>query len=298
MSTPLSQLGEDATLKRLLHQPVTNDSLLIGPGDDCAVVKGDNQWDILLKTDVVIEGVHFAPQTAPELIGHKALARAVSDIAAMGGLPEHALITLLVHPGRPVELLEGIYRGLNTLAADFGISLAGGETSSLPRDGLVINVALTGRVEAGQAILRSGGQSGDIICVSGQLGGSFASGRHLSFLPRVGLARWLIAQGIRPTAMMDLSDGLGSDLPRLAAASHCGYHVFLSTLPLHDHVDIPHAISEGEDYELLFTLSTADAEHLRSLNPPTPITPIGHLTAGAVTPLKSGWQHFSHQPVF
>lgn len=294
MSTPLFQLGEDAVLKRLLHQPASNASLLIGPGDDCAVVKGDNQWDILLKTDVIIEGVHFAPKTEAELIGRKALARAVSDIAAMGGLPEHALITLLVHPGRPVELLEAIYRGINDLAAEFAISLAGGETSSLPQNGLVINVALTGRVEAGQAVLRSGGKPGDIICVSGQLGGSYASGRHLSFQPRVGLARWLITRGLRPSAMMDLSDGLGSDLPRLAAASHCGYHVFLSTLPLHDHVDIPHAISDGEDYELLFTLPPADVEHLRTLRPPTPITPIGHLTTGAVTPLKSGWQHFLH----
>lgn len=294
MSTPLSQLGEDATIKRLLRHAATNPGLLQGPGDDCAVVRGDDHWDLLLKTDAVIEGVHFPAGTPPELIGRKALARAISDIAAMGGLPEHALITLLAHPGRPVEQLEGIYSGLNLLASDFGISLAGGETSSLPHEGLVLSIALTGRVEAGRAILRSGGSPGDILCVSGQLGGSFASGRHLSFTPRVALARWLISQDLSPSAMMDLSDGLGTDLPRLAAASHCGYHVFLNRLPCHEHIDISHAVSDGEDYELLFTLPPASWTRLSALQPPTPITPIGHLTDGAVTPLKSGWQHFAH----
>lgn len=294
MSIPLSQLGEDAALRQLLHQTATNPGLIIGPGDDCAVVKGDTNWDILLKTDVVIEGIHFTPGTPPELIGRKALARAISDIAAMGGLPEHALITLLVHPERPIELLEGLYRGLNTIASDFGISLAGGETSALPQDGLVISIALTGRVEAGQAVLRSGGNPGDILCVSGRLGGSFASGRHLSFTPRVELARWLIEQKIRPTAMMDLSDGLGADLPRLAEASHCGYHVFLNALPRHAQAGISNAVSDGEDYELLFSLPPVEMERLNTLRPPIPVTPIGHLTNGAVTPLKSGWQHFSH----
>lgn len=293
MKTPLHQLGEEAILQRLLKHPPTHSDLLVGPGDDCAVVRGDSQWDQLLKTDVVIEGVHFTPDTPPELIGRKALARAISDIAAMGGLPQHALITLLVHPGRPVELLEGIYRGLNQLAAEYHISLAGGETSSLPQDGLVINIALTGKVESGKAILRSGGRPGDIICVSGKLGGSFTSGRHLRFTPRVTLARWLCSSELRPTAMMDLSDGLGTDLPRLASASHCGYHVFLNQIPRHDGIDIPHAISDGEDYELLFTLPPQSRPLLNTLSPEPPITPIGYLTEATVTPLKSGWQHFA-----
>ena len=169
----LSELGENAILQRLLSDIPVNPALITGPGDDCAVVARNDEWDTLLKTDVVVEKLHFTPETSPERIGRKALARAVSDIAAMGGIPEHALITILCHPSRPVELLEGIYRGLNSLAAQFGISLAGGETSGLPYDGLVINVALTGRVEHGNAVLRSGGAPGDQLFVSGVLGGSF-----------------------------------------------------------------------------------------------------------------------------
>jgi hypothetical protein len=143
----------------------------------------------------------------------------------MGGIPEHALITILCHPSRPFSLLEGIYKGMGELARRFDISLAGGETSALPYDGLVINVALTGRVERGMAILRSGGAPGDQLFVTGVLGGSFPTGWHLDFEPRVKLARALLKAGIRPSAMMDLSDGLGTDLPRLAAASGCGFEI-------------------------------------------------------------------------
>ena len=253
-TTPLSSLGENAVLERLLHALPTNDRLIIGPGDDCAVVARNGEWDTLLKTDVVVENMHFTPDTAPERIGRKALARAVSDIAAMGGIPEHALITVLCHPSRPVEQLEGIYRGMNALADQFGISIAGGETSSLPYDGIVINVALTGRVEHGQAILRSGGQPGDLLFVTGVLGGSFPTEWHLDFEPRVELARELLKAGIRPSAMMDLSDGLGSDLPRLAAASKCGFELWQEKIPCRPGFSVSDAVSHGEDYELLMAL--------------------------------------------
>lgn len=292
MPTPLSNLGENAVLKRLLAQLSTQAPMLTGPGDDCAVVARDQQWDTLLKTDVVVENVHFTPDTEPERIGHKALARAVSDIAAMGGIPEYALITLLMHPQRAVETAEGIYRGMNQLAARCGISIAGGETSSLPYDGIIINVALTGRVERGQAILRSGGHSGDIICVSGPLGGSFPSGHHLDFEPRLELARTFMQCGPRPTAMMDLSDGLGADLPRLAEASHCGFELFTDRLPLNPGCTIQQGISDGEDYELLFTLTPEELDRAL-LTPEISVFPIGVLTppSSASTQMQ-GWQHF------
>ena len=140
-ATSLRALGENAVLERLLSTLHPACPMTVGPGDDCAVVPRDEQWDTLLKTDVVVEGIHFTRDTQPELIGRKALARAVSDIAAMGGIPEYALITLLIHPERDIAQAEGIYRGLSALAAQFNISIAGGETSSLPQDGLVINVA-------------------------------------------------------------------------------------------------------------------------------------------------------------
>lgn len=298
MATPLSQLGENAVLQRLLQQvppPAACTPLPVGPGDDCAVVPRNSQWDTLLKTDVVVEGVHFTPDTEPARIGRKALARAVSDIAAMGGIPEYALITLLAHPSRSVEALEGVYRGMGRLAAEYGISLAGGETSSLPVDGFAINVALVGRVEQGQAILRSTGKPGDILYVSGPLGGSFPSGRHLDFEPRVQLARSLMLNGPRPSAMMDLSDGLGVDLPRMAQASRCGYMLDESALPCHAGCTVRQAISDGEDYELLMAFRPEDAARL------TPETgwrlyPIGSLCApgsACGTPPGGGWQHFA-----
>lgn len=290
--TSLSDLGENAIVHRLLSHIPVNDTLIIGPGDDCAVVARNNEWDTLLKTDVVVENLHFTPDTAPERIGRKALARAVSDIAAMGGIPEHALITVLCHHSRPVELLEGIYRGLNELASRFGISLAGGETSGLPVDGLVINVCLTGRVERNQAVLRSGGAPGDLLFVSGVLGGSFPSEWHLDFEPRVELARGLLKAGIRPSAMMDLSDGLGSDLPRLAAASGCGFEIDWQALPCRPGFSPADAVSHGEDYELLLSLSPGHAQTLATTAFANDLRCIGHFTANHASEITSGWQHF------
>ena len=293
MPTPLSSLGENAILRRLLHHLPANDSLRVGPGDDCAVTERNTQWDTLLKTDVVVESVHFTPDTKPELIGRKALARAISDIAAMGGIPEHALITVLIAPNRPVELLEGIYRGLHRLATSYGVSVAGGETSSLPYDGLVINVALTGRVERGRAILRSGARVGDILCVTGLLGGSFPSGRHLTFEPRVEIARFLMENELVPTAMMDLSDGLATDLPRLADASGCGFELSPQDLPCHPGCTPRQALTDGEDYELLMTFAPETAQQLSLLDLPLPITRIGKIVPRNRENLGSGWQHFS-----
>ena len=292
MSTKLSQLGENAILQRILQHLPVNDSLLVGPGDDCAVVARDGQWDSLLKTDVVVENLHFTPQTAPERIGRKALARAVSDIAAMGGIPEHALVTVLCHASRPVELLEGIYRGMNQLATEFDISLAGGETSGLPYDGLIINVALTGKIERGQAILRSGGKPGDHLFVSGVLGGSFPSEWHLDFIPRVKLARGLLKTGIRPSAMMDLSDGLGTDLSRMAAASGCGFEIVEQALPCRPGFSVHDAVSHGEDYELLLALPPVEAEKLANSAFASHLHHIGRLTENQTSEIGSGWQHF------
>lgn len=289
--TPLSDLGEDAALRRLLRfAPSQREGLLLGPGDDCAIAVRDDHWDMLLKTDALVEGVHFLPQTEPRLIGRKALARAISDIASMGGLPEHALITLLAHPSRPVETLEGIYEGIRALAEEYGITLAGGEMSSLPHDGLAISVALTGRVEHGQAVLRSGGKPGDILCVSGALGGSFQSGRHLTFTPRVACARRMMQSGKRPHAMMDLSDGLAADLPRLARASNCDYELYTDQLPLHKECSVQQALCDGEDYELLIAMPPEYVDELAELK----LTPIGRLIPGQAHEMsRGGWQHFS-----
>lgn len=290
MSCSLDQLGENKVLRHLLRLLPPMPPGSVGAGDDCAIVPRDSQWDTLLKTDALVEGVHFLPGTDPARIGHKALARVLSDIAAMGGLPEFALVTLFVHPSRTLELLEGIYAGLSATARHYGVSVAGGETTSLPQDGLAVNIALTGRVEHGKAILRSTGHAGDILCVSGALGGSFPSGRHLDFEPRLKLARQLMQDHLRPSAMMDLSDGLGTDLPRLARACGCSFSIDPDALPLHEGCSATQAICDGEDYELLLAIS---AEHLAAAREEgLPLHPVGHLTADCGTPLPGGWQHF------
>ncbi len=295
MSHPLSELGENKILRQLLTQMPSHDELLCGPGDDCAVVSANDQWDHLLKTDVVVEGVHFLRETPPALIGRKALARAISDIAAMGGLPMHALITILAHPSRTIdELMELYHSGIYPLARQYGISLAGGETSSLPYDGLIINVALTGKVEKGQAILRSGARSGDILAVSGKLGGSFVSERHLRFEPRVNLSRFLLEHGVAPSSMMDLSDGLSTDLPRLLEASGCQCELEENLLPLHEGCTPEQAMSDGEDYELLCTFRPDTWEKLQQLHPPISVCQIGRIRESGVTTFRNAlWEHFT-----
>lgn len=298
-------MGEDALVSLLTSRLPSQAALLVGPGDDCAVVRRDGQWDTLLKTDAVVEGIHFTPETPSELVGRKALARAVSDVAAMGGLPEHALVTVLAHPDRPAEQLAGIYRGLCALAEEFGIAVAGGETSALPADGLALSITLTGRVERGRAWLRSTASPGDLIAVTGKLGASFPSGRHLTFRPRLSLARHLQERGPRPTAAMDLSDGLGTDLPRLARASGCGFRLDDDLLPLHEGASIREALTDGEDYELLLCFHPGDLPQLEPLLSANefsekaeeqefaPLTVVGSMTAEATPELPSGWQHFA-----
>ena len=275
----IRQTGEDALVSRLLPLMPSNPSLETGPGDDCAIIRGSGNRQLLLKTDCVVEGIHFLPGTDPELIGRKALARAVSDIGAMGGTPLHALVTLFVHADRPISQVEGIYRGMGRLARQFGISIAGGESSGLPADGLIINVALTGEVEEGKAVLRSTARAGDLIAVTGTLGGSFPTGHHLSFTPRV------------------REGGILADLPRLAAASGLGFRIHEELLPVRPGFTAAQAVGDGEDYELLVTFRPGDRERAARLAaehfPETPLTVIGEMAAETASALPPGYRHFS-----
>lgn len=291
----IRQTGEDALVARLLPLMPSNGALVTGPGDDCAVARSSGRRQLLLKTDCVVEGMHFLPGTDPELIGRKALARAVSDIGAMGGMPLHALVTLFVHADRPVSQVEGIYRGMGRLAEQFGISIAGGESSGLPADGLIISVALTGEVPEGKAVLRSTAQPGDLIAVTGVLGGSFPTGHHLSFLPRVREGGILASSGL-VSSMMDLSDGLGTDLPRLAKASGLGFRIHEEHLPVRPGFTAAQAVGDGEDYELLMTFRPGDRNRAAQLAaehfPETPLTVIGEMTTETSSPLPEGYRHF------
>lgn len=297
MNELLAQLGENELVRELTNLlPPAAHELLIGPGDDCAVAAMDKTWDLLLKTDVVVEGVHFLPDEQPERIGHKALARAISDIAAMGGIPEHALVTLLAAPGQTVDKIKKIYQGLLNCAEKYNVQIAGGETSSLPGNGLIINIAMTGRVEHGGALLRSTAREGDLIMVTGVLGGSL-SGHHLDFMPRVREGR-LLRSLPYVHAMMDLSDGLAKDLPRLADCSRTNFEVFEDSLPLRPGCTREQALGDGEDYELLFTIDPTQREPLHALFatnfPDTPLTCIGKVLPQDIpsSSLPGGWEHF------
>lgn len=294
----ISQIGEDALIRRLIPLLTTNNGLITGPGDDCAVVSETKGMELLLKTDCVVEGMHFLPGTDPELIGRKALARAISDVGAMGGIPRHALITLLIHAERPISQVEGIYRGMKNLAEQFSISMAGGESSGLPADGLIINIALTGEVTAGGAILRSTAQPEDLIAVTGILGGSFPTQHHLTFTPRVKEGFLLAGSGLI-SSMMDLSDGLGTDLPRMAAASGLGFEVDANLLPVRKGFTAAQAVGDGEDYELLMTFPASASKDIMKLAaehfPETPLTVIGRMTRHASGALPPGYRHFSTQ---
>jgi len=293
--TRLCDIGEDHLVARLTASLPGGRLVRVGPGDDCAVIGPERArfWQ-LLKTDCVVEGVHFTPGEDFSRVGWKALARAVSDIAAMGGLPEQALITVVLPPALPLARVEALYTGLRRCAETFGIAIVGGETSRSPGP-VMVSVTLTGRVEARRCVTRSGGRPGDRLFVTGLLGGSLA-GKHLDFTPRLEEARWL-TRHFRLRAMMDVSDGLGKDLPRLARASGCG--CVLETVPCTPGCSREAALGDGEDFELLFALGPRQAARLRKEWPfdKLPLTCIGYLTPNeGCPPSADGFDHFALAP--
>jgi len=299
MSQPLHRFSEDELIERLVRLVPHDPSPAAGPGDDCAVVDlGKGKPLQLLKTDAMVEGIHFLPDAPPRKIGWKAIARVVSDFAAMGGKPERFLVTIALPAAWPLSRIEGIYRGMGDCLKSYNAVLAGGETSRVPQgSAAVISVAATGSVDRKHLTLRSGGKPGDLIAVTGKLGGSLG-GRHLTFAPRVTEAAWLV-EHLRPTAMMDLSDGVAKDLPRLAMASGCGVQLNRDAIPRHRGCDVEQALGDGEDFELLFTLSPKRwnegvAAEWKAAFPKLPLTIIGRLVSlGEGTTLEGGWDHFA-----
>jgi thiamine-monophosphate kinase len=290
----LSELGEDAVVQRLTRSLRLNGRVKLGAGDDCAVVKTDGGLQ-LLKSDCVIEGIHFLPETDPKWIGWKAMCRSISDIAAMGGTPLDALVTLAVRPDTEFKWLKRVYTGLEAAAKIYGVNLVGGETAKSPGP-FFLSVTLTGTVDHGKYVGRSGGRTGDWLYVTGRLGGSIG-GRHLRFRPRVAEARWLVSR-FPVHAMMDLSDGLATDLPRLAIASRLGFEVDLENLPLHRGSSPENGLRDGEDYELLFALPSAARKRLetewRLKFPTLQLTAIGRLVENGRTRFsEKGYDHFA-----
>lgn len=292
----VSDLGEDPLIHRITAGLQQRANVLVGPGDDCAVIERNATHDTLLKTDCIVEHIHFLPGEDAARIGWKAVARVVSDFAAMGGLAESLLVTLIVPPETDAEWIEQLYAGMQRCAERYTSSIVGGETSSTTAGSpAMISIAGTGTVEKGQAILRSGAGEGDLIFVTGRLGGSMA-GKHLDFLPRVKQARWLL-EHFTPSSMMDLSDGLAKDLPRLAKASGKGFQLDTDSIPRSDNASLQEALNDGEDFELLFTVpAELGAELTKNWQPQFPdldLSLIGKITGEASTDLHGGWDHFS-----
>jgi len=265
-------VNELELIERLCRELPSNATTVVGAGDDCAVLDlGVVDREFLFKTDAVVEGVHFESGAAPEAIGHKALARCLSDIAAMGGTPMHALVTLGVPAVLDAARLEAVYAGMSRLARRHGVAIVGGETTVAP-GGLFLSVAVLGWVRRGSAVLRSGAAAGDALFVTGELGGSLRSGRTLTFEPRLAEGRWL-AENFAIHAMMDLSDGLATDLRRLLQASKVGAEIRAASVPLSraaregarsgGRSARAAAWTDGEDFELLLAVASSEAVRLR-----------------------------------
>ncbi|MDD4873256.1 MAG: thiamine-phosphate kinase [Kiritimatiellae bacterium] len=307
----LKNIGELAIIERLCRYLPHRRNIITGAGDDCAVVrtKTDTKHDLLLTSDAVIEGTHFHRQTPYSAVGHKAIARVLSDIAAMGGEPEWALIDLVAPPRLRIKNLEEIYSGATKIACKYGLSIVGGDTAS--GQTLELHVFAVGVVQRGKAILRSSAKPDDVILVTGTLGGS-CRGKHLYFEPRLKegafLRKWA-------TSMIDISDGLSSDLLHLTTMSKTGACIEGKNIPISmdarkikDKVSIlGHAMHDGEDFELLFTVPARKVKLFFSAwkrNFSLPCTAIGHMTGkqnlieyidknGTVRKLeKTGYQHF------
>jgi thiamine-monophosphate kinase len=257
-------VNEFDLIGRLTGSLPSNSSVVVTAGDDCAVLEsGQLGRYLLFKTDAVVEGVHFTAETAPEQIGHKALGRCLSDIAAMAGKPTAALITLALPKNFKTEFIEQIYAGMNRLAERYGVAIVGGETTTNP-ERLLISIALLGEVQKDKCVLRFGAKDGDALLVTGELGGSL-SGKHLDFEPRLTEAQWL-ADNFPIHAMIDLSDGLAGDLRHILNRSGVGAELLARAIPISSAAKLQArgnssakpallaALTDGEDFELLFAV--------------------------------------------
>jgi len=310
-------VNEFELIARLTKALPINQTVVTGAGDDCAVLDfGLPDQLFLFKTDAVVEGVHFEKGAPPEKIGRKALARCLSDIAAMAGTPAAAVVTIGLPEHFPPETVENIYAGMNAFAKKHGVAIVGGETTFNP-ERIFISVALLGTVGRGKQILRSTAKAGDAIFVTGELGGSSA-GKHLDFEPRLAEARWL-ADHFSVHAMIDVSDGLAGDLRHLLKTGGLGAELLKPAIPISraakeiarknpfTKTPLTAALTDGEDFELLFTTAAGGAVKLldawKKQFPKLKLSCIGKIVAGDGITLRDqtgaqkldahGYEHFS-----
>ncbi len=337
--TEITELGEFGLIDKITKNITNkNNTTKIGVGDDAAVIDVGKDY-LLLSTDMLIEGVHFDLSYMPiQHLGYKSISINVSDIAAMNGSPEQVVVSLGLSNRFSVEAVEKLYEGMKFACNDFNVDLVGGDTTSSPA-GLIISVSITGRVEKDKVALRSKVEKGDIICATGDLGGAYIglqvlerekqvflanpdmqpdlkkypyiAGRQLKPEARMDIIHELAELNVRPKAMIDISDGLASELYHLSKQSDVGFFIYEDKLPIDKqtydtavefNIDpITCVMNGGEDYELLFSISQEDFEKLK--NHPD-IHFIGYAAEKEkginlvtknqnVVPIKAqGWDHF------
>ncbi len=337
----INQLGEFGLIDRISKQfSLSNQSSIIGIGDDAAVIEAGEE-SMLLCTDMLTEGVHFDLSYTPlQHLGYKSVVVNVSDIAAMNGRPEQILVSLGLSNRFSVEAIDAFYKGVKAACKNYNVDLVGGDTTS-SASGLVISVTALGRVKKDQVSLRSGARENDIICVTGDLGAAYLGlqilerdkqvylsnpdmkpelekfeymvGRQLKPEARMDIIYELAELNIKPTSMIDISDGLASELLHISKNSRLGVKIFEDKIPIDTKVyetaaielkidPITCALNGGEDYELLFTIGQADFEKIKNHQD---IHFIGHIhdnpnqnllitKQGTPIPIKAqGWNHFN-----
>jgi thiamine-monophosphate kinase len=335
----ISDLGEFGLIDRIAANfALKNKSSVKGIGDDAAVIDAGDEYQ-LVSTDLLVEGIHFDLAYTPlHHLGYKAIAVNVSDIAAMNGRAEQVTVGLAFSNRFSVEAIDALYEGMKAACESFGVDLVGGDTTS-SRAGLMISVTAMGRVKKEKITYRDGAKPNDIICVTGDLGGAFIGlqvlerekevyqsnpqmqpqleqyeymvGRLLKAEARTDVVSDLNEADVVPTSMIDISDGLASELFHISKQSKVGIHIFEDKIPIdHQTYDaaiefkldpITCALNGGEDYELLFTIAQADYEKLKNHadihmigyvnNQPTERIMVSK--QGTVVPLKAqGWNHF------
>lgn len=339
-ATEISTIGEFGLIDRLTRDfPLRNKSTLKGVGDDCAVLEYKDT-EVLVSTDLLVEGIHFDLTYVPlKHLGYKAAVVNFSDIYAMNGHPRQITVSLAISRRFTVEHMEELYSGIRLACDIYGVDLVGGDTTS-SRSGLIISVTAIGDAPAGNIAYRSGAKDTDLICVSGDLGAAYmglqllerekvASAGQKDFVPQFSGKEYLIErqlkpearrdvienlakEGIVPTSMMDISDGLSSELLHICKASDCGCRIYEDRIPIDYQTAVmaeelnmnlvTAAMNGGEDYELLFTVPLHAHEAIRKI---PGVHVIGHITKpslgaalitrdGAEIPIRAqGWNHMT-----
>ena len=270
----LNRLGEFGLIDRFKKNIRLDNTVIKGPGDDCAVLQFDKKRYMLFSCDMILEGVDFLKNTDPYLIGRKSLAISISDIAACGGIPRYAVVSMAIPKWYTVSSIDKLSKGVFDLANEFKVNIVGGDISCGSR--LVIDVSIIGLVEKEKLLLRSQAKKGDIIFVTGPLGGSYKSGKHLRFIPRLKEARILVDK-YKINAMIDISDGFSQDLNHLLANSSVGAVIYEQLIPVSESArGLTDALYSGEDFELIFTASGKYAKEIMN-NRQVQFIPVGEI---------------------